>query len=40
MALAEQTEISVGFYQRSGACVARFQNYEYILSEILITCGT
>ena len=30
----------IGFYWYNEVCVARLQNYEYILSEIFITSGT
>ena len=31
---------SIGSYECSGVYVGRFQDYEYTLSEIFITCGT
>ena len=31
---------SIGFRQCSEVYVARFQKYEYTLSEIFVTCGT
>ena len=38
-ALTTRPQHFFGSHQRSKVYVARFQNYEYTLSEIFITCG-